>query len=188
MLDIFATKTFRFEAEFDGTSVQPEGFTFSPISIEVELPNGCLSSFFQGVNEAPVVSNGNGFESLVDVYEDYYADDVLPPNGSCGVRHSYIEELDTNPLVVLSVDFNIYAPYSFSIGSLPDGSSVWYLPPRPENGVIGSYATAAYGEVTGPNPVLSPLAYLSGYEINGFLVGYSNDVFPLLKITSLDYF
>jgi hypothetical protein len=183
LLDMLNTKRFQIEARFAPSELSGLG----PISeasgrtVNDTINNG--SVWYDRDGELQKINEG-GFLSLSDVYENYLPAeqfDLYPDalaQWPCGINYRYdevIEEDDTDFFV--SVSFFIRPPTSMGQAVTLGGEHFWF------HQGIGGITASISSEFS---PLLS---FSSGhFEINGEQMGVVAPGFPIVKITSAEYF
>ena len=185
LLDMLNTKTFQIEAEFVPSELDGFGpiVEATPRKVDETINNG---SVWYKREDEPERINEDGFLSLADVYENYLPDTAFEdfPDARfqwpCGLNYTYtesfkIEEIEESEFVV-SVSFNISPPTSMGQAINLDGKHFWF-----HRGIGGVIASISDGQ--------NAIDFSSGHvEINGEQVGVKTPGFPLLKITSTEFF
>jgi hypothetical protein len=182
LLDMLNTKTFQIEAEFVPSELDGFGpiVEATPRKVDETINNG--SVWYKRENE-PERINEDGFLSLADVYENYLPDTAFedfPDARSqwpCGLNYLYSEtfELEETEYVV-NVSFNISPPTSMGQAINLDNKHFWFHR-------AGAEVNASISDG------LNAIDFSSGHvEINGEMIGEPSPGFPVVKITSTEYF
>jgi len=182
LLDMLNTKTFQIEAEFVPSELDGFGpiVEATPRKVDETINNG---SVWYKREDEPERINEDGFLSLADVYENYLPDAAFEdfPDARfqwpCGINYLYSETFEVEETeYVVSVSFNISPPTSMGQAINLDDKHFWF-----HTGIGGVIASISGGQFLN--------AFSSGHvEINGEMIGEPSPGFPIVKITSTEYF
>jgi hypothetical protein len=178
LLDMLNTKTFQIEAEFAPSELDGFGpiVEATPRQVDETINNG--SVWYKREDELERI-NEAGFLTLADVYQQDFPIE-FPEAASqwpCGLDYNYNEffELEETEYIV-NVNFNISPPISMRQAINLDGDHFWFF--QSIGGVTASISSNFSG-ITFSS---------SHFEINGEMVGEPSPGFPIVKITSTEYF